>query len=244
MYHSITIGEKNTWRDWHLIPSSRPLVNPPGVKTSMVEVPGSDGVLDLSDALIGRPNYGQRSGTWDFYVDNGYGNWAERYSDIMAYLHGQKLSAVLEDDPSFHYEGRFSVNQWRSDPYYSRIAIDYAVGPYKLYSATDGDLWEWDPFNFENDVIRSYKNMIVRKTEPLLVNVTGDIMDIIPVIYSSSAGVSMSFDDEFKFFLKRGSYTYDDVIIRQGTHEFYFTIPQDASYNSARISLIMTGGKF
>ena len=28
MYHSITIGDKNTWDDWHLIPATRPLFHP------------------------------------------------------------------------------------------------------------------------------------------------------------------------------------------------------------------------
>ena len=54
MYHSITIGTKNTWDDWHLIPKSRPLVNPPSVKTNVVDIPGGDGALDLSTALSGR----------------------------------------------------------------------------------------------------------------------------------------------------------------------------------------------
>ena len=29
MYHSITIGDKNTWDDWKIIPVSRPVVAPP-----------------------------------------------------------------------------------------------------------------------------------------------------------------------------------------------------------------------
>ena len=48
MYHSITIGDKNTWDDWHLIPATRPLFNPPTVKENMVNIPGGDGVLDLT----------------------------------------------------------------------------------------------------------------------------------------------------------------------------------------------------
>ncbi len=44
MYHSITIGNKNTWDDWHLIPATRPLFNPPTVKTNMVNIPGGDGI--------------------------------------------------------------------------------------------------------------------------------------------------------------------------------------------------------
>ena len=48
MYHSITFGTvsngqitgKNTWTDWHLIPSSRPVVSQAAPQTSMMEVPG------------------------------------------------------------------------------------------------------------------------------------------------------------------------------------------------------------
>ena len=62
MYHSITLGTKNTWDDWHLIPTSRPVVNPPSVKTNMIEIPGGDGVLDLTTALAGRVLYKNRTG--------------------------------------------------------------------------------------------------------------------------------------------------------------------------------------
>lgn len=241
MYHSITIGDKNTWNDWHLIPSSRPVVNPPNVRASMVEVPGSDGVLDLSDALIGRPTYANRSGSWDFYVDNGYGAWSERYSEIMAYLHGEHLTAVLEDDPLFYYDGRFSVNQWRSDPNYSRIVIDYNVGPYKLYSATDGDLWLWDPFDFTKDVIRSYRNMTVKKGTPLVVTVEGDVMDIIPVITVSVSSMTLEFEGGIMQ-LKKGSHTYEPVVIKEGQN--VLTFRYEGSGSSAKVTLKMTGGKF
>ncbi len=241
MYHSITLGDKNTWTDWHLIPSSRPLVNPPNVRSSFVEIPGSDGALDLSDSLIGRPTYADRTGTWDFYVDNGYGEWSDRYSTIMAYLHGQKMKAVLEDDPLFYYEGRFSVNQWRSDPYYSRMSINYEVGPYKLYSATEGEMWLWDPFNFETDIIRSYRNMTIKKGVPLTVNIEGDVMDIIPVITTYVSGVVLEFNG-YTINLKKGTSTYDNVIITEGENTLVFSY--DGSAASTKVSLKMTGGKF
>ena len=60
----------NTWTDWHLIPSSRPSVVPPTIVTKYVEIPGADGVLDLSNFLTGRPTYGQRQGSFSFVVDN------------------------------------------------------------------------------------------------------------------------------------------------------------------------------
>lgn len=131
MYHSITFGDKNSWDDWHLVSSSRIIFNPPSVKTRYVDIPGADGQLDLTDALSGRPAYGNREGTIEFIVINGYGQWQERYSEIMTYLHGKKMRAVLEDDPNYYYEGRFSVDSWNSDETWSRIVISYNVDPYK-----------------------------------------------------------------------------------------------------------------
>lgn len=155
MYHSITFGEKNTWDDWRLVPSSRPVFNPPTQKVKTLDIPGGDGVIDLSQALTGYPVYQNRTGSIEFIVMNGFKPWHMAYSDIMDYLHGQTMRAVLEDDPEYFYEGRFTVNAWKSEKDWSRIVIDYSVGPYKWSVLSSLDDWLWDPFNFQNGVIRT-----------------------------------------------------------------------------------------
>lgn len=161
MYHSITLGEKNTWDDWHLLPSSRPVVNPPNVKTQYVDIPGGNGVLDLTESLTGYPLYEQRIGSWEFYVKNGYQAWNVLYYEILNYLHGKRLKVILEDDPSYYYEGRLTVNEWKSDSWWSTIVIDYELYPYKKEISTSIEDWLWDPFNFETGVIREYRNLVV-----------------------------------------------------------------------------------
>lgn len=152
-YHSITFGEKNTWDDWHLVPTSRPLFNPPNVKTQYLEVPGADSALDISMSLTGYPTYSNREGDIEFIVMNDYGKWHERYTEIMEYLHGRNMKAILDDDPSYYYFGKFSVNSWVSGEHYSNITIHYNVDPYKWQTSSMDRYWLWDPFNFERDVI-------------------------------------------------------------------------------------------
>lgn len=170
MYHSVTFGEKNTWDDWRLVPSSRPVFNPPAQKTKTLEIPGGDGVIDLSQALTGYPVYQNRTGSMEFIVMNDFKPWHMAYSDIMDYLHGQNLRAVLEDDPEYFYEGRFTVNAWKSEKDWSRITIDYDVGPYKWGILSSTEDWLWDPFNFQNGVIRSsiFKNIAVTTTTNMI----------------------------------------------------------------------------
>lgn len=138
MYHSIEFGDKNTWEDWHLIPTSRPVVSPPSPKTQSVEIPGANGQIDMTEALTGYPLYSNRTGSFEFIVVNDtyslveyHEDWAEVYSEISNYLHGRKMKMVLEDDPDWYYEGRFAVNAWKSGDHFSNITIDYNVDPFK-----------------------------------------------------------------------------------------------------------------
>ena len=131
MYHSVTFGTKNTWDDWRLIPAILPVFAPPPLKTNYIELPNTDGEIDLLTMLVGFPTFGNRTGSFEFIVDNDFERWNMLYSTIANYLHGQVMQAVLEDDPLFYYMGRFAVNEWKSDRNFSMITIDYSVAPDK-----------------------------------------------------------------------------------------------------------------
>lgn len=158
--HSINISVNgvnyNTWDDWHLIPSTRPLVVPARQKQYLYDIHGGNGSIDESDTLRNFPLYNDREGSWEFYVENDYGYWQSRYTDIMESVHGLKCIVTLDDDPSWYYTGRVYVNDWKSDKDRSKIVLDYTLYPYKKswISSTDED-WLWDPFNFETDWIYS-----------------------------------------------------------------------------------------
>lgn len=169
MYHSITIGDKNTWDDWHLVAEERPLFNPPELKTNYIEIPGSDTILDFTESLTGYPTYYNRKGSWEFYVMNGYQSWDKLYTEIMEYLHGLTHKAFLEDDPDYYYVGRFTVNEWKSEPQWSKIVIDYNVEPYKLAKLTsieDNSLkahFSNISINSETEIVKNYSPLIGRK---------------------------------------------------------------------------------
>lgn len=131
MYHSITYGTMNTWNDWHLIPTSRPVFDPPQVRTNMLDLPGADGSIDLALNLTMVPMFNNRSGAHEFVVMNGYLRWEQTYAMIANYLHGNEMRAVLEDDPEYFYEGSFGISDWKSSKSFSIITIDYTVRPYK-----------------------------------------------------------------------------------------------------------------
>ena len=235
MYHSVTFGDKNTYDDWHIVPSSRPLFAPPPVKTNYIDLPGSNGKLDLTDILNGYPVYENRIGSMEFIVLNGYGEWQNRYSDICNYLHGKKMKAVLEDDPAWYYEGRFAVNEWRSEKDWSRIVIDYDVYPYKKEIIDSIELWRWDPFNLETGVVREFNEITVDGM--VIVDVPGSTEMVAPMItVDSSDGNGMDIIyNGISFHLYDGENKNPSLIISQ-------TASKMIIHGYGKISIIYRGG--
>ena len=138
MYHSITFGEKNSFDDWHLVATERPVIAQAAPKIRYIDLPGANGSIDLTEALSGRASFSNREGSFEFYVLNDYDgyDWVTVYETVLNYLHGQKIRMTLEDDPNYYYYGRFSVNQWKSQKDWSRIVIDYNLEPEKHWQGT------------------------------------------------------------------------------------------------------------
>lgn len=151
----------DTYEDFHLIPSSRPTIGSPGVETKFVTIPGRDGTIDLSEFLRnGRPAYGDRSGTFEFHVENDWDEeaqmeefWMTIYPKIFNTLHGRKFKMVLHgDDPDYYWEGRLTVDKYEAgDGAHSTVSISYAVSPFKRKIRKYSEGMVWDNFNFERD---------------------------------------------------------------------------------------------
>lgn len=174
----------NTWEDWFLLPASRPLFNPPKIRKRTLEIPGRDGLLDLSKSDTGYSVFENSEGSWEFIVENDHEDWAVLYSRIMNQIHGADVKLILEDDPFYYRPGSVSVNQWVSDAAYSKITIDYSVEPYKYVICSGDREWLWDPFDFETGVIRDYIFDVAAETS---FTFTGGRKPIRPKIYYTNA---------------------------------------------------------
>lgn len=219
MYHSVTFGDKNTWIDWGLIPSSRPLFNPPSVKTKYVDIPGADSQLDLSTIFSNRPLFANRQGTMEFIVADQTKDWAVLYSDISNYLHGQHLRAFLEDDPDYFYEGRFWVNNWKSNATFSTISIEYSVAPYKKSFEGSLDEWLWDPFSFEFGIIQSLDSYPISGT--VEITIVGYPQKVAP-IFETTAAMSLLFKGS-TYSLPIGTSFFPELTLDEGENILVIT---------------------
>lgn len=146
---------RNTWEHWRLVPDERPAIAPPQPKTTFVDIPGTNGKLDLSRALTGYPTYNNRQGTINYVVMNDFRHWQTAYTDIMTCINGKRCYMVYEEDPEYYYVGLITCTGWQTGNYYSVISISYDLEPYKWRNYDSNDAWLWDPFNFSTGVITS-----------------------------------------------------------------------------------------
>lgn len=218
MYHSITFGDKNTWDDWKLIPETQPIVAVPTQKTNYIDIPGASGSLDMSEVLTGYPLFNDREGSFTFIVTNNVGvsqpyenrkNLIRVCEDIMEYLHGKTMRMILEDDPLYYYEGRFNISDPSPEEDFSRITINYKVGPYKwsIYNSVDTN-WLWDTFSFEDGII--YKGLYSN------INVVNEYSLTIPGTILGSAPIQPLFYMEKN---TSGSYWYVNISCDNVTYQ-------------------------
>lgn len=159
-------GVRHSYLDWFLIPEERFMVAPADVKSTTIDIPASNGVLDLTEALTGAATFKSIEGTLSFYVDNDkiltlpedYPIkrtelfWVELYRDICAFLHGKVRYMMIEDDPQWIYKGRFSVGKYdASDGHWSHLKIDYILEPFKRLPWRDDGKWYFDSLSLNQN---------------------------------------------------------------------------------------------
>lgn len=221
--NGVTFGDKHSYRDWGLILKSRPVISPPSPKTLYIDIPGSDGVLDLTESLTGDVKFENRTITCEFNVIDNRKRWSNIYSEILDYLHGRQMKIMLDEDPTYYYVGRFQVNEWKSDKVTSLITIEGNVEPYKLEVCGSLDDWEWDSFNFETGIIRQWKDLTVE--DSLTITVVGTRKTVVPsfiVQSNDGSGMTVTFDGR-TYNLSDGVNRVVNINIKQETQTLVFT---------------------
>lgn len=126
--NGVTFGGYHSYDDFNLILTNIE-IEPPEVQTYTVEVPGRNGVLDLTDSLFdGEVKYSNRTVKFEFDSVNFSSSWHDENSTLLDSIHGQKLKIVLDEDPEYYYYGRITAeNKYES----GEVVINIDAQPFK-----------------------------------------------------------------------------------------------------------------
>lgn len=163
-------------------------LNPPEPKTYTVDVPGGNGVIDLTTALTGDVVYNNRTQTFQFAVIDTTNNDFETVkTEFSNYIHGKAFDYQITMDPGYTYHGRFKVSSYEHQAFTSGILgtinVEVDAEPYKLkehcvykLNATGGKM-----FRLESG--RMPVHPVIECEEPCLVTWNGNVTAVPAGIY-------------------------------------------------------------
>lgn len=189
----------DTWDDFHLIPTARPILSLPTPNTKFVSIPGRKDPIDLTEYLTGHSTFGNRTGSWSFFTDVDYveqrlGGWIAFDKRLRSLFHGHVGKIVLLDNPSYFYTGELTMGQWQTGDDRSTVTISYDLYPYKKDLSSTMELWKFDEFDFRDGVIMYLKDMEVNGSRD--VKVYGSRERISPHISGSSGLVVYKYENK------------------------------------------------
>ena len=128
----LTIGGKHTYDDFGLRMLSFN-VSFPKVYEEIINIPGKNGPLDMSEALTGEPIYQERklSSKYDLYEPK-LELRVRRISELSNYINGKYLQIIDDKCPEYYYEGRITVDSKQKNALFHEVTISADVNPFKL----------------------------------------------------------------------------------------------------------------
>lgn len=119
----------HSYDDLHLI-LSKVNIPPASAKTTYVDIPGSDGSVDLTEAQ-GEVKYKSRGCSFTFTAFP-QDDFEEKKTEVSNCLNGKRCKITLDKDPDYYYEGRCIVNSFASNKKLNQIVVNATVSPYKM----------------------------------------------------------------------------------------------------------------
>ncbi len=202
-------------KDWGLMLRSV-YISMPEIKSNYVDIPGSDGVLDLTE-VSGDVTYNQRQCTFVFDWENNYSQWRNSISKIANLIHGREVEIVLDDDRSYYYKGRIHLDGTKENDFIGTVTIMGELDPYK-YERNLGSKWLWDEFSFLNGIIRKYENINVDGEKKLVI--PGNRKRVIPT-FDCSTDMAVNYAGH-TYRLKSGFNKIYNIMLGEGEHTLVF----------------------
>lgn len=177
-------------------------LSPPEPKIYTVDIPGGDGVIDLTQSLTGDVTYENRQQEFSFMVVNP-DSFERVKTDVSNFLHGKSFDYQMTMDPGYTYHGRFTVTEY-SHTLYSYpglvgiFSIKIDADPYKSKGLQTYHLNPTGGMMFRFESGRKPVHPVIKCTQPCRVH-WKDVVTVVPV----------------------GTHSLNDVIFTQGFNEIY-----------------------
>ena len=171
-------------------------IGKPTVQSYTVEVPGRNGLLNLTKGLTGRVTYSNRLLKFEYFGDGTRSELLE-IDELLSRFHGETVQIVDDDYPNAYYEGEMTVST-AFFPNYARFILEVDAQPFRYKSA-------------ENSVSRS-----VGSSTTISIDHSG--APVVPTI-TVTAETKITFKNT-TVSVGAGTYRFENFMLEPGTNTF------------------------
>lgn len=192
----VMFGDYHSYRDYGLWFRERPDIGDPEAKLNLVDIPGSDGSLDITEAVTGEVKYFDRTLTFRFAAKVDISEQQDIKKRLRNELHGKRMHIILDEDSDYYYDGRLSVSFENVMSWKMWVTITAVCDPYKYsleetsvvkaLSASGGSSARIEP---TENVSRQVFNSLFVFGSPSVPTANLEIFDTITVEWSSDHDV-------------------------------------------------------
>lgn len=213
----IQLDNYNTLTEWGLYVVTR-TDSGPQPKLYTVDVPGGNGAIDVTEAVLGSIAYSNRQIECFLRGTGPEEAWANKYSEILASIQGRKMQITFPDDIGYYYVGRVSVTDWTHNGERASLTLAMDCEPFKYEINAYGANWLWDPFDFLYGVIYDDTKTISGTT-----TVTVETLKM-PVTPSFRATKAMTLTCEGNVYTIPADtdITFYELVLTEGSHALTF----------------------
>lgn len=181
----------HSYDDWGLYVTNTDCIGAPELMTSYVEVPGRNGLIDMTEVISGRPIYKSRPIHIELAGIRDKINWDAVISTFRNLINGRVCQIIFDNDISYFWRGRVEIKDFVSVMKLGRFAIEIPdADPYKYNVESSAEPWLWDPFDFETGVVHDDGEIEVDGTET--VTIPAGYMYVCPEISVSMTSTTFS----------------------------------------------------
>ena len=215
-YTTLTLDNYDIFEKWGFFIVTKE-IGTPEPKIYTVDIPGGDGVLDLTESL-GSISYGMRPITVKLRAIGEQNKWTSVFSEIQEALHGRRMQITFSDDAGYYYVGRVKVKGFHYDFDVCEIQLDMECSPYKYEVNAYGANWLWDPFDFLYGVIYD-NNITISGTTVVPLEVLK--MPVTPTFRASTA-MSLQYRGNTYGLAANTDMKFYDIVLTEGINNLTF----------------------
>lgn len=186
-------------------------LSPPEPKTYVIDVPGGNSKIDLTESLFGDVAYDNRKQEFTFYVINPE-SFEKTKTKLSNFLHGKEFDYRITMDPGYTYHGRFAIEEYSHARYSSNIAgafkITIDAKPYKL---------------------KSKKRYTFNAVGGAFISIESGRMRVRPTI-TLNGFAKLIYNNKLQM-LQEGVWNIHDLVLTEGVNELYFNTYDIKSIN-------------